>query len=157
MLALFGVLRSVRTCASPLFRALGQPDYTAKIHAVRLLVMIVTIYPLTQAFGLVGTSISVLATSAVGIPIATALVCRLIGDDLRSLVGVVGVPVAGSLLMGGAALAVRRAVSATAGAAVSFVATVLAGAAVYGLFLLAAEWRYEIGLRSLLGQFRRSF
>jgi len=156
VLAPFGVLRSVRTCASPLFRALGQPDYTAKIHAIRLVLMIVTIYPLTQAFGLVGTALSVLVTSAVGVPIATLLVLRLIGDDLRSLVEVVAVPVAGSLLMGGCALAVRRAVTATAGPAVSFVATVLTGVAVYGLFLLAVEWRYEIGLQSLLGQFKQS-
>jgi hypothetical protein len=33
---------------------------------------------------------------------------------------------------------------------------VLTGIAVYGLFLLAAERRYEIGLQALLGQFRRS-
>jgi O-antigen/teichoic acid export membrane protein len=156
VLALFGVLRSVRTCASPLFKALGRPDLTAKIHAVRLLLMVVTIYPLTRAFGLVGTAASVLSTSAVGVPIATALVVRLIGDDVRSLAAVVSVPVGGSLLMGGAALAVRRTVSATAGSAVSFAATVLAGVAVYGLFLLAVEWRYEIGLRSFLGQFRQS-
>jgi O-antigen/teichoic acid export membrane protein len=156
VLAVFGVLRSVRTCASPLFRALGQPDYNAKIHAIRLVLMVVTIYPLTQAYGLVGTALSVLVTSVVGIPIATVLVLRLIGDDLRSLVAVVAVPVAGSLLMGACALAVRRAVTATTGPAVSFVATVLTGIAVYGLFLLAAERRYEIGLQALLGQFRRS-
>jgi O-antigen/teichoic acid export membrane protein len=157
VLAVFGVLRSVRTCASPLFRALGQPDYTAKIHAIRLSLMVVTIYPLTQAFGLVGTALSVLLTSTVGVPIATVLVLRLIGDDLRSLVAIVGGPLAGSLLMGGCALAVRQTVTAAFGEGISFVATVLTGVVVYGLFLLAVEWRYEIGLQTFLGQFKQSF
>ena len=156
VLAVFAVLRSVRTCASPLFRALNQPDYTAKIHAVRLAVMVVTIVPLTGSFGLAGTALSVLLTSAVGIPIATAWVIRLIGDDLRSLGGVVGVPIAGSLLMGGCAFAVRRVVNQAAGATASFVATVFAGVVVYGLFVLAVEWRYEIGIRNFVGQFKGS-
>jgi O-antigen/teichoic acid export membrane protein len=156
VLAVFGVLRSVRTCASPLFRALGQPDYTAKIHAVRLAVMVVAIVPLTEAFGLAGTALAVLLTSAVGVPIATAWVIRLIDDDLRSLAGAVGVPVAGSLLMGACAVVVRRAVSDAVGAAASFVATVLAGAVVYGLFVLAMEWRYDVGIREFVGEFKGS-
>lgn len=156
VLAVFAVLRSVRTCTSPLFRALNQPDYTAKIHAIRLAVMVVTIVPLTQAFGLAGTALSVLLTSAVGIPIATAWVIRLIDDDLRSLGGVVAVPIAGSLLMGACAFVVRRAVSEVAGTTASFVATVLVGAVVYGLFVLAVEWRYEIGIRKFVGQFKGS-
>jgi O-antigen/teichoic acid export membrane protein len=156
VLAVFGVLRSIRTCASPLFRALGQPDYPAKIHAIRLCVMIVTIYPLTVRFGLPGTALSVLLTSAVGIPIATLLTMRLLDDDLRSLVASVGFPMAGSLLMGICALAVRQVVTETAGTLTTFVATVLTGVAVYALFIITVDRYFEIGLKEFLGQLKQS-
>jgi O-antigen/teichoic acid export membrane protein len=157
VLALFGVLRSIRTCTSPLLRAVGRPDYVAKIHAVRLGVMAVAILPLTNAFGLVGTALSVLLTSAVGIPIATALVVRILDDDLRSLVAIVGFPAAGSLIMGGCAFVVRRYVTETVGTLPALVAAVLVGVIVYGGVMLTIEQRFEIGLEEFVGHLRRSF
>ncbi|MFC7156345.1 lipopolysaccharide biosynthesis protein [Halomarina halobia] len=156
ILAGFGVLRSVRTCTSPLFKAVGRPDYGAKLHALRLGVLVVAIYPLTAAFGLPGTSTAVLLTSAVGIPVATWLAIRIVDDDLRSLVAIVAFPAAGSVVMGVCALAVRRAVADAAGPLPAFVATVLAGVAAYALVMLAFELRFDIGLHEFVGQVRRS-
>lgn len=157
VLALFGVLRSIRTSASPLFRAVGRPDLTAKIHAIRLGVMVVTILPLTAAFGLVGTALSVLLTSAVGIPVATALVMRIVDDDLRSLSAIIWFPALGTLLMGGCAVVVRQFVGEFAGGLTTFVVTVLAGVIVYVLFLVAAEWRFDVGLEQFFNHFKGIF
>ncbi|WP_254537055.1 lipopolysaccharide biosynthesis protein [Halomarina litorea] len=157
VLATFGVLRSVRTCTSPLFRAVGRPDYVAKIHAIRLAVMAAAIYPLTDAFGLAGTALSVLLTSAVGIPIATALAIRLVDTDVRSLVGIVAFPAVGSLTMGACAYTVRESVTPLFGVLAGFVATVVTGAVVYGLVMLAFEQRFDIGLSEFVGQVKGSF
>lgn len=156
VLALFGVTRSIRTCASPLFRALGNPDYTAKIHAIRLLVMVITIYPLTITFGLAGTALSVLLTSVVGIPIATLWTIRLLDDDLRSLVASIVFPMTGGILMGGCALVVRQAVTPIAGAMIGFISTVLTGVVVYVLFIIAVDQYFDIGLQGFLGQLKQS-
>jgi O-antigen/teichoic acid export membrane protein len=156
VLAVFGVLRSIRTSTTPLFRAVGRPDYPAKIHALRLCVMIVTIWPLTDAFGLVGTALSVLLTSALGIPIATFLAIRIVDDDLRSLAVIVGVPALGSLLMGVSAYAVRQFVTQTAGMFPALVATILTGVVAYGVAILSAERYFHVGLRDFVGQVRQS-
>ncbi|MFC6836723.1 lipopolysaccharide biosynthesis protein [Halomarina ordinaria] len=156
ILAGFGLLRSVRTCTSPLFNAVGRPDYGAKLHALRLAVLAVAIYPLTTAFGLPGTSLAVLVTSAVGLPVAAWLALRIVDDDLRSLAAPIVFPAFGSVVMGGCALFARRAVTETAGMFVGFVATVLTGVVVYALVMFALEQRFDIGLNDLVGQVRGS-
>lgn len=153
----FGLLRSIRSPTSPLFKALGRPDYVTKIQTLRLALLVVVIYPLTMAYGLPGTSLAVLLTSAVGAPIGAYLAVRMIDDDLRSFATIVAYPAIGSLLMGVCALAVRRSVTEIAGPLVAFAATVLTGVVVYGLVMAALERRFEIGLRELVGQVRQSF
>lgn len=157
LLAAFGLMRSIRSPTSPLFKALGRPDYVAKIHTVRLALLAVLIYPLTAAYGLEGTSLAVLATSAVGVPLGAVLAVRMINDRLRSYATIVAFPAIGSLVMGVCALAVRRSVTEMAGHTVAFVATVVTGVAVYALVMLALERRFEIGLREFATQFRGSF
>jgi O-antigen/teichoic acid export membrane protein len=157
VLGAFGCLRSVRTVTSPLFKAVGRPDLPAKIHAVRLVVLAVAIYPLTTAYGLTGTALAVLATSAVGIPLGAALAVRILDDDLRSLVAIVVFPTFGSLVMAACALATREAVVETAGVGAALAATVATGVVVYGLVMATLDHRYDIGVRDLLGQVRRSF
>ena len=85
------VNRSVVVLASTLFNALGEPRLTYRLHAVRLGIMAVTIYPLSQVMGgLEGVAAAVLL-SLIG---ATALCLRTVRatlsvglmDQLRQLV-----------------------------------------------------------------------
>ena len=153
----FGLLRAARSPTSPLFKALGRPDYMTKILLIRLGVLAVLIYPLTTTYGLEGTAAAVLATGLVSMPLGAILAVRLLDDDLTSYATILSYPAVGSVVMGVAAWAVRRSVAATGlGSLVTFVATVLTGVLVYSLVMIALERQFQIGLSELLAQVKQA-
>ena len=60
ILALSGGLRSIAGTGGALFNAIGKPVLDFKMNLIRLIVIIISIYPLTMVWGISGTSISVL-------------------------------------------------------------------------------------------------
>jgi len=63
VLVLAGSIRSVITTTIPLFRATGRPKIETRWQVVRLFVLIISIYPLTVTYGILGTSVSVLLSA----------------------------------------------------------------------------------------------
>lgn len=56
VLLLFGITRPLISVGSAVFDAVGQPKIVATIISIKLIVMLLLLYPLTKAFGLVGTA-----------------------------------------------------------------------------------------------------
>lgn len=56
VLLLFGLTRPLISVASALFDATGKPQVAVGINLIKLSVMLVLIYPLTKAYGIVGTA-----------------------------------------------------------------------------------------------------
>ncbi|WP_435064297.1 lipopolysaccharide biosynthesis protein [Halobaculum sp. EA56] len=155
VLAAFGVLRSLRSPTSPLFKALGRPDLVMKIHVLRLAALVALIYPLTSAYGVPGTAGAVLLTSAVGLPVAHVLATRMIGERLRTPAVIVAYPVLGSAAMAACAFAVRRVVAVELGALAALVAAVATGVVVYAAVMFALDRRFDTGFEELFGQVKR--
>nr|WP_282594777.1 polysaccharide biosynthesis C-terminal domain-containing protein [Halomarina salina] len=158
VLTLYGLLRALRTPAAPLFKALGRPDLMTKLQVVSLVVMAVTIYPLTVTFdlGLVGASLAVVLSGAAYLPPAAIVTRRLIDERLRTLVVVPMYPAVASLVMGAVAYGAGQAVSQAVGIpAVTFVVTTLVGMVVYPAVLFALEWQFDFGLNELIRQVRQ--
>lgn len=60
VLVLAGLVRSIAATTGPLFYAVGQPKVDTRWQIVRLLIIVVFIYPFTMKWGIQGTSIVVL-------------------------------------------------------------------------------------------------
>lgn len=56
VLLLFGLTRPLISVASALFDATGRPQVAVGINLIKLTVMLALIYPLTKAYGIVGTA-----------------------------------------------------------------------------------------------------
>jgi O-antigen/teichoic acid export membrane protein len=69
-LALFGLLRAVGASAGALFLAVGKPDVRAKLQIAQLVVFAVVLYPLFQAYGVLGVALAVTAYSVLNLPAA---------------------------------------------------------------------------------------
>jgi PST family polysaccharide transporter/lipopolysaccharide exporter len=131
LLAVWGLLRAVGATTGPLFRAVGRPDYETKIQLVKLVLVAVTIYPLTAAFGVLGTGAAVLGTSLLGAePVATSLAVRTVDGSYRRFLRLLAYPAVGSVAMGLAVLAVETTV-AFPSALVELLALVAVGVATY--------------------------
>jgi len=59
VLVLAGLVRSIQATTGPIFLAVNRPEIEARWQTVRLLVLIILIYPLSINWGILGTSIAV--------------------------------------------------------------------------------------------------
>jgi O-antigen/teichoic acid export membrane protein len=82
VLALAGLVRSLSVTSGPLFHGTGQPQIVTKWQPVRLLVLVLLIYPLTLKLGILGTSFAVFFSNLIsaigfGIKVKNFLNCRI--------------------------------------------------------------------------------
>lgn len=99
ILAVAGFIRAVAATGGPLFLGSGHPQWDFWLNLVRLIVIAVTIYPLTTMWGISGTSVSVVLGLVATLPVWLRV---------RSLTGVSWCHLAGcfrfGLLFGGSTL-----------------------------------------------------
>lgn len=68
ILSISGLIRSIAATGGPLFRAVGRPNVDFWMNLGRVGIMIAAIYPLTKAFGMNGTAITVVLGISATIP-----------------------------------------------------------------------------------------
>lgn len=90
IMAPWGFIRSLGSCAGPLFDGSGRPDITARLTGLKLLTLVVLIVPLTEAFGMEGTAAAVVLAALLNNPVANTAALRMVegrwSDLLRALV-----------------------------------------------------------------------
>jgi hypothetical protein len=82
-----------------LFRALGHPDWFAKATLVKIVVLAVTIYPLSAVWGIVGTAVAVVLAALADIPFTLRWACQALGFRLLDLIRPLLPPLTGAMLV----------------------------------------------------------
>jgi O-antigen/teichoic acid export membrane protein len=106
IMAPWGFIRSLGSCAGPLFDGSGRPDITTKLTGIKLLTLAALIVPLTNTYGMEGTAAAVVLTALLNNPIADTAALRLVGGRWRDLFHALGRPVAFTTAALGASLPV---------------------------------------------------
>lgn len=97
ILCLLGPLRSLQRM--PVFMGMGRPDIETKLSILRLIIMVITIYPLTIKYGIAGTSLSVLI-AALGVqPMGFYELQKLIDAKAKDVLKLLSFPVTATLIM----------------------------------------------------------
>jgi len=154
VLAIYGLVRALRSTTVPLFRAMGRPEYETYTRVLKLLVILLVIYPLTIELDLVGTALAILASACVVGPIAGYLAVRVTEGTLRQLIERLGYPAVGSIAMGVCVIALGETVS-FGSALLELLISVTVGVVIYGAVMLGLEYRFECGLWRLVRTIQR--
>ena len=99
ILSLFGMFRAITSTAGTLFVAVGNPKTLKNITLIQLLIMAVTIYPLTLYYGIIGTAISVTLAHLISISIAFHLTAKIIEAPFKVFLDIAKVPFLASIIM----------------------------------------------------------
>jgi O-antigen/teichoic acid export membrane protein len=151
ILAVWGLVRSLSATTGPLFQGLGRPAVITRLVLLKLLTLAALIYPLTAAFGLAGTSLSVALSAAVSYPVGVAAVVRMIGCSLGAYVRTWLFPLVAAVAMGAALVLFHASRAPEFGLAVFF-ASIVGGALLYAaLVVLVGPW-CGYHLRAVVGQ-----
>jgi len=91
-----------------IFMSMNRPDISTKLSLVRLILIIITIYPLTVAMGMPGTALSVLLSSLLIGVVGLFLVQKFIDHSPWDFVTLVFTPTAATLVMVSCLYLVKR-------------------------------------------------
>ena len=101
ILVFFGLFRAVAACTGPLFKAMGKPRVIFWILFWKLIIIAVIIYPLTIRYGILGTAIAVTIPMALEQVYLWALIRRLTGITLQTLLAQMAKPFVLAIFMYG--------------------------------------------------------
>jgi PST family polysaccharide transporter/lipopolysaccharide exporter len=76
VLAIYGILRAISAPSSVVFLAAGKQNYVTVMTFARFAALIITIYPLVLAFGMVGAAYSALLSVLIELPVIAFLFIR---------------------------------------------------------------------------------
>lgn len=153
MLALYGVVVSMAATFGPVWKAIGRPDYLAKLGAFRLLLMGAVIVPATSTYGIEGTAAVVVGLYFFPmLPLDIHLVVKSVESSYSRLLREVSYPTAASAVMGVVVYAVG--LSFDGPPLVEFVLMVVTGVLVYvaavGVLETQFGWGLERNFRSIM-------
>jgi O-antigen/teichoic acid export membrane protein len=92
ILVFFGLFRSLTATAGTVFTAVGKPDIVTRLVTVRLVFMLVALYPFTLWFGLLGVCLVVLLPSFFLAPYAFSLASKILNMPYRTIYEILRFP-----------------------------------------------------------------
>ena len=99
VLAFWGMLRSITASTGPLFYSIGRPDIVAKLQFVKLLLLAALIYPLTNQWRIVGTSLAVGGSALLLTPFYLYFSGKIVECSGFAFFRVFNVPAIGAIVM----------------------------------------------------------
>jgi len=99
ILSICGLIRSLCGTLGPVFTGVGRPKTVTKVQFIEFIVLIALVYPLSQKYGVVGTSFVVLIQRLVGFGLGIFYLLKLIKGGLLRFLRTLVFPALNTILM----------------------------------------------------------
>ena len=99
VLCIFGLLRSIAATFGPIFQATGNPKILRDISILKLILLLILIFPLTIEYGILGTALATTLPSFLTILLQIPKVAKIINQHIFSVFKALLKPVAGTAIM----------------------------------------------------------
>ena len=148
ILALKGAMKSLGSSLGPLFRSIGKPQMALHLNFAQLIILIITIYPLTKYWGIAGTAMSTVLIGILVNPFflfrsSQILQCSIWKILLPSLL-----PVIASFAMAAVIIWIKHFIFVEIGI-ISFIGSVILSGILYLAFLFSLDLGFKHGIRQL--------
>lgn len=152
ILAVKGLMNATGSTRGPLFRAMGRPSITWHLQWIRLLIMAVTIYPLTKAWGIAGTAVSTFLLSLLIKPFGFLIAHKMLKCSLAEHLKPSLYPLIGSCVMCVPIVAMKM--ITPDGGRVLFFAYAFGGILIYLVSLFLMDYYFDCGIREAIAELR---
>ena len=155
VLALAGLLRSIITTTIPLFRATGKPKIETRWQIVRLIVIVIIIYPLTIKYGILGTSIAIVLSAFISSIGFCMEAIKLIKCGTRIFTRLLIIPLADSIIISLSLYILKFYINGenTSG----FILLVVIGMSIFGVMNILFDRYFDYRIRTLFKKGINSF
>ena len=141
ILVIAGMIRALVTTGGALFQGKGVPKIDYKMNLIRLLTMIVTIYPLTLFFGMSGVALAVALGNFACIPVWFSETVKITKASLKDYLKIILPPFLGTGVMCLLLLILKWTIKINL---LSFISMVVLAAGVYLVFLYLLEKTFKL-------------
>jgi O-antigen/teichoic acid export membrane protein len=150
ILALSGMFRSIAGTGGAIFNAIGKPKLDFRMNIVRLIVIILSIYPLTMTYGISGTCLSVLLGIISACFVWLYASIRETNTTYKDYLAIIFPPVMGTIFMCGIVVTVLRVDNYIEKDLLTFLIAIIIGAISYfGMMILIEKNLNYHGLQVL--------
>lgn len=146
-LAVYAGIRSFVANGGSVFKAVGRPDISAKLQLMRVLIIVLSIYPAAQYFGIVGVVYAILLSSFLELPIHIYAIQSFTESSFGDIIKNIIPPLISSIVMCAFVLAADQHILFENGV-FQFVYLILFGIGLYSLFMIAIEIKTEYDLQA---------
>ena len=136
ILVIAGMIRALVTTGGALFQGKGAPKIDYKMNLIRLLTMIVIIYPLTLFFDMNGVALAVALGNFSCIPIWFIETVKIIKASLKDYLKIILLPLLGTVVMCSVLLLLKWTIEVNL---LSFIFMVIVAIGVYSAFMYFLE------------------
>lgn len=146
ILAIYGLLRAFTKVFGSVWKAVGRPDLITKLSAVRVVILAILIYPVSQQFGAVGTAAVVTGVFVFPmIPLDLYYIVQSVDVRYVEILREVFYPLLASSLMAAGVWMISTV--AEVHPLVEFSVLILAGMVLYSVALLLLELVFDVGFK----------
>jgi O-antigen/teichoic acid export membrane protein len=155
VLALWGGVRAFGSNVGAVFKAVGRPDYDTKLQFLKVLIIVVLIFPAAERFGVLGVAYVIVGNSVIIQPLSVYLVLSVVEGRLSRLLSLVAYPLLGSAAMAAVVTGTDAYLFSGTGI-LQLVTLVLVGVVSYVSLMLLFERSTGFEFRALYHSFRRA-
>jgi O-antigen/teichoic acid export membrane protein len=101
VLAVWGGLRAFGANVGPIYKSTGRPDIEARIQALKVIIIAITIYPAAEWFGVVGVASAIVMSSFLPLPIHLHYILSITQGQATELLKLILYPLVSSIAMAG--------------------------------------------------------
>jgi O-antigen/teichoic acid export membrane protein len=154
VLALWGAQRALGANFGPLFKAIGRPDISTKIQALKVAIVAVLIYPAAEQFGVLGVAYVIVGNTLIVQPVAFYIALSVIDETFTRVLLLVVYPLFGSVLMWLTVVSVDRYVLGGTGI-IELVVLILTGVVSYAAVMLLIDTTSSYEVTGLYRELKR--
>ena len=145
ILAVWGLLRAFAATSSPVWKAIGRPDYVTKLGIIKLVLLGLLFYPATTRYGIEGIALLLVGTYVfVQWPIGVYLTVKPIDMTYTRYLRALAYPLTASIAMGLVVVFAQRSLAIQP--TVEFVLSIVIGIVSYVLAVTILEGAFEWGI-----------
>lgn len=148
VLALASLVRSIAATAGPVFHGIGKPRIDTVWQVVRLIVLVILIYPLTMRWGILGASISVLFSILVSTLGFSSMVLKITECEFKNFGKMIALPLLCSIIMMVVVIVLKSSVQPTGFLEIFFI--IGAGATSYFFLMFLFDRLFNYGIREII-------
>lgn len=146
VLVFYGLIRSVVATRGSIYQGVGKPGVTTKLQVGQFILLAALIYPLSINWGVLGTSLAVLLSILIIMPISIYLAIKIIHSRVWEYGKLVVLPLLGTLVMCGVLLASKYLIFNIVGV-FSFFTLIAIGVIIYAGMAILFDWLFGCNIK----------